>query len=44
MILYRKCGDLKCVCGLLGHSPSVAVEFYQNTRSVEETREKLFGE
>lgn len=44
MILYRKCGDLKCVCGLLGHSPSVALEFYQNTRSVEETREKLFGE
>lgn len=44
MLLFKKCGDIKSVCQVLGHSPQVGLEYYQNTRSVEEVREKVFGE
>lgn len=38
MILYRKCSDIKAVSQILGHSPQVALLYYQNSRSVEELR------
>lgn len=44
MLLFKKCGDIKSVCQVLGHSPQVGLEYYQHTRSVEEVREKVFGE
>lgn len=44
MLLFKRCGDIKSVCQVLGHSPQVGLEYYQHTRSVEEVREKVFGE
>lgn len=38
MLLYKKSGDIKAVSQLLGHSPQVALQYYQNTRGVEELR------
>lgn len=38
MILYRRCSDIKAVSQILGHSPQVALTYYQNSRSVEELR------
>lgn len=38
-ILYRKPGaDLKAISELLGHSPSISLEFYKKARTVEELR------
>lgn len=37
-ILYRKCQDIKAVSQLLGHSPQVALKYYQESRSVDELR------
>lgn len=39
MILYRKGNNLKDVAELLGHSPAVALKFYQQAKSPEELRE-----
>ena len=44
MLLYKKCGDLKAVSQLLGHSPQVALQYYQNARSVDDLRGLLFDE
>lgn len=44
MMLYKKCGDLKAVSQLLGHSPQVALQYYQNARSVDDLRGLLFDE
>lgn len=44
MILYKKTTDIKAVSQLLGHSPQVALEYYQNSRSVDELRKTLFDE
>ena len=44
MLLFKRCGDIKSVCQVLGHSPQVGLKYYQHTRSVEEVREKVFGE
>lgn len=38
-ILYRKSSDIKAVSQLLGHSPSVALKYYQDSRSVDDLRE-----
>lgn len=39
MILYRKSGcDIKSVSQILGHSPSVAMQYYQNARTIDELR------
>lgn len=37
-ILYRECLDIKLVSQLLGHSPQVALQYYQAARGVEEMR------
>lgn len=39
MILYRKGGNIKDVAELLGHSPQVALKFYQQAKSPEDLRE-----
>ena len=39
MILYRKGGNLKDVAELLGHSPAVALKFYQQAKSPEDLRD-----
>lgn len=38
MILYRKGGNIKDVAELLGHSPQVALKFYQQAKSPEDLR------
>ena len=38
MILFKECKDIKAVAQLLGHSPAVALQYYQNSRGVEELR------
>lgn len=37
-ILYRSCQDIKAVSQLLGHSPQVALKYYQKNRTVDELR------
>ena len=37
-ILYRKCQDIKAVSQLLGHSPQVALQYYQESRSIDTLR------
>ena len=40
MILYRQKGaDIKAIAELLGHSPAVSLQFYQQSRSLEDLRE-----
>lgn len=38
MHLYKKSGDIKAVSQLLGHSPQVALQYYQHSRGVEDLR------
>lgn len=38
MLLYRKCSDIKAVSQILGHSPQVALQYYQHARSESELR------
>lgn len=37
-LYYRACSDIKAVAELLGHSPSVSLQYYQNSRGVDELR------
>lgn len=40
MILYREKGaDIKAIAQLLGHSPAVSLQFYQQSRGLEDLRE-----
>lgn len=37
-IYYKACKDIKAVADLLGHSPQISLQYYQNSRSVNEMR------
>ena len=38
MALYKKSADLKAVSQILGHSPQVALQYYQHAREIEDLR------
>lgn len=38
MLLYGKSNDIKAVAQILGHSPQVSLQYYQNARSLDELR------
>ena len=38
MNLYKKSADLKAVSQILGHSPQVALQYYQNSRAIDDLR------